>query len=324
MKFTKTFIGNQLVYDHLQKQLKNGTVPHANLVVGPAHVGKTTFITNLVYLLLCQKVTEDRATACGRCQVCVMLNNDVHPNVLQVEPNAKNVISITEIRELVYSLRQSSFLSGQRIIVLHQADTMTASASNALLKVLEEPGRDSTFFLSAPSVDSVLPTIQSRCATIELYPLSAEELGAAFPDNTEAIPYANGLPGMLKALTKTHSRDLIQEQVHTWIKVIREPMLNKRLQLAQPVWSDSIKRPKAFEQLDVLESVCRDILLLQNSRVDSIQNTFARTELQSLAASLSVAMTLRSIQTISEIKQRIRQPIHLKITLTDILLTIYR
>lgn len=324
MKFTKTFIGNHLVYNHLQKQLKNGTVPHANLVVGPMHVGKTTFITNLVYLLLCEKPVSERTVACGRCQVCTMLNNDVHPNVLQVSPNSKQIISITEIRELVYGLRQSSFLRGQRIIVIHEADTMTPSASNALLKVLEEPGRDSTFFLSAPNVDSVLPTIQSRCATIELYPVPTGELAAAFPDSIDVVPYANGLPGTLKGLTKAHSKGLIQDHVYTWIKVIQEPLLNKRLQLAQSVWPDSIKRPKALEQLAILETISRDILLLQNAMVDSIQNTFARNELQSIASSLSVPMTLKSIQTIAEIQRRMRQPIHLKITLTDLLLTIYR
>lgn len=324
MKFTKHFIGNGAVYLYLQNQVKNGTVPHANLVVGPDHIGKTSLITNIVYLLLCQKIDQATQLACGRCKICAMLNKDIHPNVLQVKPNAKNVITITEIRALVYSLRQSSLLPGKRLILLHQADTMTTAASNALLKILEEPGKDSIFFLSACMADSVLPTIQSRCATIELYSVSNDELRNDLPDNAEDIPFASGLPGTLKNLAKGNTKKVIEDQVHKWINVIQEPFLHKRLILAQSVWPDSIKKPKAAEQLDILESIGRDILLLQNEITENIQNTFVQNELQTIAQTLHIRVTIQSIQSITKTKIRMRQPIHLKITLTDLLLTIYR
>lgn len=324
MKFTKHFIGNGAVYSYLQNQVKNGTVPHANLVVGPDHIGKTTLITNIAYLLLCQKIDPATQLACGRCKICVMLNKDIHPNVLQVKPNIKNVITITEIRGLVYSLRQSSLLPGKRLILLHQADTMTTAASNALLKILEEPGKDSIFFLSASTEDSLLPTIQSRCATIELYSVSNDELRNNLPDSAEGIPFAGGLPGTVKSLEKGNTKKVIQEQVHKWVTVIQEPFLHKRLILAQSIWPDSIKRPKALEQLDILESIGRDILLLQNEMAGNIQNTFVHNELQTIADTLSISVTIQSIQSITKTKHRMRQPIHLKITLIDLLLTIYR
>ncbi len=324
MKFTKQFIGNVSVYKYLQNQVKNGTVPHANLVIGPGHVGKTTLITNIVYLLFCTKVEPKTQIACGRCQACVMINKGVHPNVLEVQPNTKNVIAIAEIRALVYSLRQSSLLPGMRVVIVHEASTMTTAACNALLKILEEPGKDSIFFLSTSSSDSVLPTIQSRCARVELYPVPNDELQAHIPDTADIVSFANGLPGRLINLAKGNTKNVLQEQVRKWIQVIQEPLLHKRLTLVQSVWPDSIKRPKALEQLDILESISRDILLFQNAMSDSVQNAFARDQLQLIAHTQSVSSALQSSQAITEIKKRIIQPIHLKITLTDLLLTIYR
>jgi DNA polymerase-3 subunit delta' len=67
---------------------------------------------------------------------------------------------------------------GWRVVIVDPADDMNRSAANAILKNLEEPPRQTLFFLIARSRGALLPTILSRCRSLDLDPLSAEETAA--------------------------------------------------------------------------------------------------------------------------------------------------
>jgi DNA polymerase-3 subunit delta' len=62
------------------------------------------------------------------------------------------------------------------VVVIYNADAMNPYAQNALLKVLEEPPLDTHFILVSHNLNSILPTIKSRCFMLEVPPLTKEEL----------------------------------------------------------------------------------------------------------------------------------------------------
>src|SRR4030095_12494472 len=71
-------------------------------------------------------------------------------------------LGVKDVRELVRDAASAPSASRWRILLLEDADRLTESAANALLKALEEPAERTVFLLCAPSVDDVLPTIRSR------------------------------------------------------------------------------------------------------------------------------------------------------------------
>jgi DNA polymerase-3 subunit delta' len=116
-------------------------------------------------------------------------------------------IKIENIRNISRQFAFGSFEGGARVIVIEGAENMTIEASNALLKSLEEPPKDTYFLLSSSVASKLLPTIISRCQPVPLSPLSSaqvEELIAhqdrSTAQLTTASRFSGGSPGQALAL----------------------------------------------------------------------------------------------------------------------------
>jgi DNA polymerase-3 subunit delta' len=164
-------------------------IAHANLLTGPAGVGKHQFAAQLVALLLCEQVVEPAGSAelpraCGTCPSCHWLDSDSHPDFRHVcadaESDAENeeaaprateskkkrassVIKIDAIRALEDFVYVGSHRQGRRVVLISDADQMNGPAANALLKILEEPPASVYFILVTSRLRVLLPTIRSRC-----------------------------------------------------------------------------------------------------------------------------------------------------------------
>ncbi len=88
---------------------------------------------------------------------------------------APPVIRLEQIREITEFLSRPPLEAPRNVVVLEEAQTMAEAAANALLKTLEEPGQ-ATLILIAPTLESVLPTLVSRCQRIPFYRLDAQSL----------------------------------------------------------------------------------------------------------------------------------------------------
>ena len=77
-------------------------------------------------------------------------------------------MKVEEIRELLTRVAWAPSMSGWRVVVMEDADRLTESAANALLKSIEEPGTRTVWLLCAPTLHDVLPTIRSRCRHLQL------------------------------------------------------------------------------------------------------------------------------------------------------------
>jgi DNA polymerase-3 subunit delta' len=77
-------------------------------------------------------------------------------------------IKIDEVRELISRASWAPSVANWRVVVIEDADRLTDSAANALLKVIEEPGLRTVWLLCAPTLTDVLPTIRSRCRHLSL------------------------------------------------------------------------------------------------------------------------------------------------------------
>jgi DNA polymerase-3 subunit delta' len=104
---------------------------------------------------------------CSKCKDCLSTIIGTHADVELVKSEGLS-IKIDEIRELITRSSWAPSVASYRIVVMEDADRLTESAANALLKVIEEPGLRTIWLLCAPTLTDVLPTIRSRCRHLSL------------------------------------------------------------------------------------------------------------------------------------------------------------
>ena len=154
----------------INQLIKAERLPHAMLLLGNQGLGKTDFALSMAHAILCQQPAADHQ-ACGMCKSCQLLSADTHPDLYQLKPTApptsksKNPvlsIRIDDIRVLCTKLNQTSQYGGYRVAILDQAELLTISAANSLLKTLEEPGQNVLILLTTSRPHRLPITIRSR------------------------------------------------------------------------------------------------------------------------------------------------------------------
>jgi DNA polymerase III subunit delta' len=169
-------IGHETARQAILAQLAEGRLPGAIMLQGPEGIGKATLAFELAAAIL--TATGDEPAGRVREQVAALS----HPNLSVLRRRPKDskgyytVIRIEDVRELREALNHTRGRAGHRIAIIDSIDECNPSAANALLKTLEEPPADTTFFLISHRPGQLLPTIRSRCHNLALRPLSDAEL----------------------------------------------------------------------------------------------------------------------------------------------------
>jgi DNA polymerase III subunit delta' len=186
----ETVLGQQTAIETLQRGLASGRSHHAYLFEGPPGVGKERAAFGLAQALLCEQPTVT-GLACGSCSACGRAAPKepgglcLHPDVVILErglyepgqigrktPESKE-ISIDQVRTLVLARAAFPPHEGRaKIFVVRRADELSISAANALLKTLEEPGRNTHFILLTSRKAALLSTIRSRTLSLRFGHLS--------------------------------------------------------------------------------------------------------------------------------------------------------
>lgn len=149
------------LWQQWQPSLTQASFTQACLLSAASGLGASTLVEVLAKTLLCKSSNEE---ACGFCHSCDLFDAGTHPDFHQVAPpEPGKSISVEQIRQCQAWAQQASQLAGQRIIWIHHAQAMTESASNALLKSLEEPSATCSYVLTVEKGSQLLPTITSRC-----------------------------------------------------------------------------------------------------------------------------------------------------------------
>ena len=137
------------------------TLPHAFLFYGLKGIGKKKMALDFVSWLFCS-ASQKQNQACLACPSCKKILNHNHPDLFLIDPEDEN-IKIETIRELLPMLAFSPLEASFKVVIINQAHQLTMGAANSLLKTLEEPPKQTLFFLIAPNLSLMLPTIRSRC-----------------------------------------------------------------------------------------------------------------------------------------------------------------
>ena len=134
---------------------------HAWVFTGPPGSGRSSAAVAFAQALICPN------NGCGSCNDCNSARTHGHPDVEIIRTEGLS-IKVEEVRELLTRVAWAPSMGGWRVVVMEDADRLTESAANALLKAIEEPGTRTVWLLCAPTLHDVLPTIRSRCRHLQL------------------------------------------------------------------------------------------------------------------------------------------------------------
>jgi len=151
------------------QQYEQQRLPHAILLLGVEGQGQLAFANDMVAAVLCEK--DASSSPCGSCHNCQLFVAGNHPDHTIVMPeDVGKQIKIEQIRDLKQKQTLTANVAKWKTAIIIPAENMNNSASNSLLKLLEEP-QDNTLLILISAHPQQLPiTIMSRCQKITMSP----------------------------------------------------------------------------------------------------------------------------------------------------------
>jgi DNA polymerase III subunit gamma/tau len=173
-------VGQDHVTAALRNAVREGRVGHAYLFSGPRGTGKTTTARILAKALNCLNLGAD-GEPCGVCENCVAIAEGRFLDLFELDAASNN--SVDNIRDLTDSVHLGlGATSKRKVYLVDEVQMLSAAASNALLKTLEEPPEHVVFVLATTNPEKVLPTIRSRTQHLEFTLFSTDELETLLAD----------------------------------------------------------------------------------------------------------------------------------------------
>lgn len=152
-------ISQQHITDTLKNQLKNDKTAHAYLFTGSRGTGKTTCARILAKAVNCPNMKD--GNPCLSCDICREADDGSLTDIIEIDAASNN--GVDDIRDLrdgaVYSPERCKF----KIYIIDEVHMLSASAFNALLKIMEEPPDYVKFILATTEIHKVPATVASRC-----------------------------------------------------------------------------------------------------------------------------------------------------------------
>ena len=146
----------------LQAALSSHKLSHADLFVGATSVERAQLAQALAQSLVCPQVGDTT------CHECLRVAHRSHPDVHWYAPAGVAGYLVSQVHDLIADVAMAPVRAANKLYIVQDADMLFDSSANALLKTIEEPPATTVFVLLARSLQSVLPTIVSRCQIIPL------------------------------------------------------------------------------------------------------------------------------------------------------------
>lgn len=261
-------IGHEDIVKHFKSSIELGKVSHAYILNGEKGAGKKTLAEVVAKSLQCE---GGEADPCNTCRSCLQAESGNQPDIIWVQHEKPNVISVDEIREqIVNEVGLKPYSSKYKIFIVPDAQLMNSQAQNALLKTLEEPPEYAIIMLLTNNVNKFLPTILSRCIVLNFKPVEpldmmeylVKQIGV---DQDMAKFCANFAQGNLGKAVRLAISPEYQE-----IKEDAVRLLRKIDEMAVDEVMEAVKRMGKYkldvtDYIDIMAMWFRDILMLKIS-----------------------------------------------------------
>ncbi len=271
--------GQRVAVDVLQAAMEHGP-GHAYIFSGPTQSGRRQAALEFARALCCSN-PEPAGQSCSDCSICGRIGRGVFPDVTVFDlasqaardkDKSKNLaLNISTVRDVSAAVAYRPAEAPWRVVIVDDAETMQETAQEAFLKTLEEPPAYVVLILLATDIETMLPTILSRCRVVRF--------GSSTPGDIRAALEASGV----KPDRASHIADIAEGSLGWAFDSANDPSLvEARVAAAQEaldfVLANSYQRvvtavlladefPKArdgvFARLHLLQAVWRSALYVQ-------------------------------------------------------------
>ncbi|MFA4991513.1 MAG: DNA polymerase III subunit delta' [Candidatus Omnitrophota bacterium] len=254
-----SIIGQENAVRALKGIIKQDQVSGSYLFLGPDGVGKRAAAIEFAKAVNCQKGEPD---ACDGCASCGKIISGNHPDIFMIErEDGASHIKIEKIRDIIYQASMKPYEGRKKVFIIRDAEVMTEEASNALLKILEEPPQNHVLILTTAYLSGMLPTVLSRCRVLKFNLVGQSRIqeflvrDRGFTEE-EAVLYSHAALGSPGRAIAFKEKNLLAERD----RVLNDFFFRKRALFKEEVLGDK-NYPDAEESLGMLLCWYRDLLV---------------------------------------------------------------
>lgn len=358
------FLGNERIVTALRGMLRRDRAPSALLFTGPRGIGKYTLARMFAEAANCERLQDDFCGECDSCKRMAPLANpaplmaagltergesadaaavermpliiETHPDVWLLVPDpvrrrapvARPMIRVGQLR----AVQRAAYFKPQgrrRVFILDDAHTMRWNDADVFLKILEEPPEYATLLLLAPTPDSLLQTIRSRCLQFHFAPVPVAKIEeflkhrtqAKSPERKLAAQLSSGCPGMALALNLEESARLRR----TVLNLLEKAIDGSRSAEIFAATAQLAKQEKeSFENIVALfYSLLTDLLeLSQSPKIRLSRNPDLQRDLEALSKKVSFEWVSQATQRLDLLESRLKRNVSRQLGLDAVLLSL--
>ncbi len=319
-------IGHNQIREHLQNAIAMEKVSHAYILNGEKSAGKMLLAEAFAMALQCE---GGGTNPCGVCRSCRQAADHNQPDIIYVTHEKPNVISVDDIRhQLNNDMVIKPYSSKYKIYIVDEAEKMNVQAQNALLKTIEEPPAYGIILLLTTNADAFLPTILSRCITLNLKSVKEELIKEhlmkkyQIPDYQAEVcaAFSQGNVGKAIGLASSDSFGELKGSALSLVKKLEDIDV---YDLGQQIKNISEFKNQIEEYFDLLTLWFRDVLYLKAT--EDVNNLIFRDEIYDIkkqAAKRSYLGIENILQAIDLAKKRLNANVNFDLVIELLLLTI--
>ena len=260
-------VGQEQLKEHLENAIKLNKVSHAYIINGERNAGKEFIAKTFAMALQCENLQETEP--CQECHSCKQAQSGNHPDIIFISHEKPGTIGVEDIRRQINGDVAIKPYSGpKKIYIMNEGEKMTVQAQNALLKTLEEPPEYAVILILTTNVDTLLPTILSRCVVLNMKPVRDAQIKSflmehmGIPDYKAdiCVAFARGNVGKARLLAKSEEFDKVKEEALSLLKNINEMELNEIVAAIKKINEYKLD---VNDYMDILSIWYRDVLLFK-------------------------------------------------------------
>ncbi len=276
-------IGQEQIKEHLQNALTTGKVSHAYIINGEKSSGKEFIAKIFAMTLQCE---QGGMEPCNECRSCKQSLSKNQPDIIYVSHEKPNSIGVDDIRAQVNNdVAIKPYSSKYKVYIINEAEKMTPQAQNAILKTLEEPPAYAVIILLVSNINTLLPTILSRCVVLNMKPVRdalvkkylMEELQVPDYKAEVCVAFARGNVGKAKMLAASEEFENVKAEALSLLKYIKDMEIQEIVAAIKKINEYKLE---VSDYLDIMSIWYRDVLLFKAT--NDVNHIVFREEIQAL------------------------------------------
>ncbi len=327
MRRFSDIVGQEQLREHLENAVRMNKVSHAYIINGERNAGKEFIARTFAMALQC----EDRqgVEPCQECHSCKQAQSGNHPDIIFITHEKPGTIGVDDIRRQINGDVAIKPYSGpKKIYIVNEGEKMTVQAQNALLKTLEEPPEYAVILILTDNVNTLLPTILSRCVVLNMKPVRDAQIKEYLMENMGipdykadiCVAFARGNVGKARLLANSEEFDKVKDEAITLLKYIGEMELHEIVAAIKKI---NEYKFDVNDYMDILSIWYRDVLLFKATH--DVNHLIFREEIQHIrkvADKSTYEGIERIIDALEKSKQRLNANVNFELTMELLLLTI--